>query len=318
MIAIIGILVALLLPAIQSAREAARRASCVNNLKQVGVALHNYLSSHKTFPPGRYGCNSAGTSGPPCRCPTGVNLTQGSSTFVLLLPYMEDAAMYESAHVQEGGVFNWAMSPAWFSYADRAAVARLRPTILVCPSNTALPRCELCVGSGWYPIEGEAGTSSYAMCQGTYGPLDMPYNPSKGAQESSDIAPMSLCGNSGMFNMGIWLKPSKVTDGLSHTLACGEIRGGDTYNGYSLWAYASRHESSLRTTKNPINTLPGSGIVRTESWGARNNGAFGSEHAGGGCNFLLGDGSVDSLQDSIDQAVYDDFATIASQRPRGI
>jgi prepilin-type N-terminal cleavage/methylation domain-containing protein/prepilin-type processing-associated H-X9-DG protein len=78
-IAIIGILIALLLPAVQQAREAARRAQCTNNLKQVGLALHNYLSSHRVFPPGRgYSCCASGTSTSGCHSPQ-----------MLLLPYLE-------------------------------------------------------------------------------------------------------------------------------------------------------------------------------------------------------------------------------------
>ena len=73
-IAIIGILVALLLPAIQAAREAARRSQCMNNLKQMGIALQNYHSSHKTFP-------------------MGVALGEGAMWSGFLLPYLEEAAL---------------------------------------------------------------------------------------------------------------------------------------------------------------------------------------------------------------------------------
>lgn len=81
-IAIIGLLIALLLPAVQSAREVARRANCTNNLKQIGLALHNYHSVHKTFPPGRL-----------------LNPVDGQghcfSAYAHLLPYLEADSLYD-------------------------------------------------------------------------------------------------------------------------------------------------------------------------------------------------------------------------------
>ena len=82
-IAIIGILVSLLLPAVQSAREAARRMQCTNNLKQLGLALHNYHDAHRCFPFGNGGTRPA--SGSPAY-----------SAVSLMLPFMEQAPLYHS------------------------------------------------------------------------------------------------------------------------------------------------------------------------------------------------------------------------------
>src|ERR1700712_5128327 len=92
-IAIIAVLIALLLPAVQSAREAARRSQCINNLKQLGLAMHNYQSTARSFPPG-----------------ASKNPMPNSSTYypwgnwsaqALLLPYLEQKPLYDAAN------FSW-------------------------------------------------------------------------------------------------------------------------------------------------------------------------------------------------------------------
>ena len=79
-IAIIAVLIALLLPAVQQAREAARRSQCKNNMKQMGLALHNYHDTFTVFPPG-------GTS-------VAANLNTGHNMFADILPYFDQAAIY--------------------------------------------------------------------------------------------------------------------------------------------------------------------------------------------------------------------------------
>ncbi|MEX0818470.1 MAG: DUF1559 domain-containing protein, partial [Pirellulaceae bacterium] len=91
-IAIIGILVALLLPAVQAAREAARRMQCSNNLKQLGLALHNYHDTLKTFPPG-YVSNRPGVEGSSSWCRSGG--VQGAPWTALILPYMEQQNLHD-------------------------------------------------------------------------------------------------------------------------------------------------------------------------------------------------------------------------------
>jgi prepilin-type N-terminal cleavage/methylation domain-containing protein len=82
-IAIIGILIALLLPAVQAAREAARRSQCTNNLKQMGLALHNYNDTHKSFPQNQH------------RWGIGVTTDRWFSGIIGMLPYVEQAPLYD-------------------------------------------------------------------------------------------------------------------------------------------------------------------------------------------------------------------------------
>src|SRR6185295_18910602 len=90
-IAIIGVLISLLLPAVQAAREAARRAQCVNNLKQLGLAMHNYSSAHGSFPMGSAPTTVAGQ---------GVRNGWGNwSAQALLLPFLEQQPLYNAMNV---------------------------------------------------------------------------------------------------------------------------------------------------------------------------------------------------------------------------
>lgn len=115
-IAIIAILIALLLPAVQSAREAARRSQCKNNLKQIGVALHNYLDSHKSFPPS--GSIRAGTT---------FSGNNGSwSIHGRLLPYLEGKNVYQQVN----------LTVAWDNAINfNTGVPLLRIPIYFCPSD---------------------------------------------------------------------------------------------------------------------------------------------------------------------------------------
>src|SRR4051812_14462593 len=141
-IAIIGVLIALLLPAVQAAREAARRGQCSNNLKQIGLALQNFASTNKTFPAGRYGCDTDNV-GDCTSVPTANRV--GPSMFVAILPQVEEQSLYDVFNQDRfvggpwvttaGGDITWVPK-----YKDAIAT---RPSVFVCPTDQAPPCCEM-------------------------------------------------------------------------------------------------------------------------------------------------------------------------------
>lgn len=139
-IAIIGILVGLLLPAVQAAREAARRMQCSNNMKQLGLALHNYAAAYKHFPAGKGGTFWNGSSND-----TGNRYRL--SGFIAILPFAEQSAMYNNIQAGDGTVVPGGPA-AWVGWAPW----NVAPNFLRCPSDT-----------GARPSTREI---SYAMCKG--------------------------------------------------------------------------------------------------------------------------------------------------------
>ncbi|HVK17706.1 MAG TPA: DUF1559 domain-containing protein [Fimbriiglobus sp.] len=284
-IAIIAILIGLLLPAVQKVREAATRTKCQNNLKQIALAAHNHHDANNYFPAGRFGCDGSGT---PCN---GMSLTSvnrgGSSGFVFLLPYIEQDNVYKSLGTTEADVPWPTTDNATWRVVDKVGL-ETRPSTYVCPSDTAMPYITNS-GSG---TSINAAVGSYALVSGTNGP-------------SRGISAAVKFDNTGLFVYFHKKRMADMVDGTSNTLVVGEVYDGHLGNNPNVWSVGSRHTHCLRTTENPINTAPGTGILYNNA----NNGAFMSRHSGG-ANFALGDGSVRFLQQNMDITLYRSLSTI--------
>ncbi|MEX0642556.1 MAG: DUF1559 domain-containing protein [Pirellulales bacterium] len=286
-IAIIGILVALLLPAIQAAREAARRSQCTNNLKQFGVAMHNYLSAQKTFPPGVVRDTGGGK----------VNYRDPRVSFhVRLLPYLENQALYD----QVDWTYGWESDV-------HAVLRRSNVSGFACPSKDHNDAAYYYEANKAKAGPGEYGTH-YLGIMGAKGLLPAgsrdQYEIDTSTPKHGDFA------TNGILIRDRAISASKVTDGLSHTFLMGEMAW--DIGEIEAWVGGlSPHWQNSMVNKNVAHPLNSYKYDTSLNQLEINDTSFGSEHAGRGTHFLMGDGSVHFVSEDIE---LDTLKSLASRK----
>ena len=297
-IAIIAVLIGLLLPAVQKVREAAARAKCSNNLKQLALAASNYHGVNQSYPPGVYQLPFA--AAPKFR---------GVTMFVYLMPHME----------QDNLVRNWDMvNPLNNTNGGTAAPTAAVLSGLLCPSDI-IPQNPITNGGLWYGLTsygGNGGTRSYDPTLATNDGIFFVVGP--GSQTNINASPVRI---------------ADVTDGLSNTILIGERNhteaNGDTWvanlaapvglnyspmgtigwwassggrvaeGDVTMSAFAPINYSVPADFSNPAGMNPAVTTSNSyEYYYDRRICAFGSTHHGG-ANFALADGSVRFIVDTI-------------------
>jgi len=323
-ITIIGILIALLLPAVQAAREAARRLHCQNNLKQIGLALQNYAAQCGAFPPGAILDNSyqAGDTSSYDPWPDAISAAtgmHGTSWMLQILPFIEQSALFD----------RWDFTK---SVSGNQTTAATDVGVFYCPTRRSGVRAEDRqimfpkrapddAYTGW-----SAGGNDYAGCIGAQNAF---------ANPNASTVNRQFCGPTyvyrrdmrGVFVPNLAARLSQITDGLSNTLAVGEVPRtqwtgpapdpywwGPCHTSIDGWAAAG--SNTLFDTASAGSTNDNGQL------GGFNNDYFesaGSDH-GGGAHFGMADGSVHFMGEGINQVVYAYLGSMAdgqvAQAPR--
>jgi prepilin-type N-terminal cleavage/methylation domain-containing protein len=314
-IAIIAILIALLLPAVQQAREAARRTQCRNNLKQLGLALHNYMDAFSVFPASGYNLGQC----------NGTNVTAGiqnTNGLVMLLPYIDQAPLYNRFNMSAPfGPFN---------------ICTLYSGYTACPPFSGFPGNSAGGGGTWPNAALTATVISAFRCPSDSGTTTLTganhYGPAGGAAaqktnydfSAEQIYTSCFTWNGKqpryMFQDHSTCRMADITDGSSNSIAMGETVL-DVWNGTtSAWAYrgwvhtgtnfaAPVNRWSTATACNAgVNDLPG---VRACTWGESS-----SRHVGG-VQLLFGDGAVRFMSENMSQTLRSRLSTINDGNPVG-
>ncbi|MDR1385189.1 MAG: DUF1559 domain-containing protein [Planctomycetaceae bacterium] len=294
-IAIIGILIALLLPAVQAAREAARRMQCTNNLKQIGIAQHNYHDTHQTLPSGAVAkpievgliiSNRA----------AGADYCSGWGPLAQILPFIEQSAVWERA-----GVSSITLERAFEDIqkpGSKDAIVNTKISFYLCPSDGVLefPNKR----SGDYP---NTNSDTTALATSSYSP-HRGFFRFGGAYGAYLATPQNATLNTGVFPAAKAYNFAAITDGLSNTFVYGER---DYQTGRASYWPGTCGIGSMNYTHGYTALKINEGAY-----------AFSSKHTGG-ANFLFGDGSVHFLSETIESRKdrADDLGTIPDSAQSG-
>jgi prepilin-type N-terminal cleavage/methylation domain-containing protein len=290
-IAIIAVLIALLLPAVQQAREAARRMQCKGNLKQLGLALHNYHGSLNVFPMGM--CGWPGTAD---------GSLWGWGT--MILPYLDQAALYNSLSIATGGTSpNFNQPAAGFG----AIMNSFNPPSALLQTNLPIYRCPSDSGANLVTIPAGGLNGSLRFSTFAYGRSNYP-----GVIGSTWVNVGGLMVSNGAFAESSSVSMRDFTDGLSNTFLIGERRSPGVVNGRyvggeTIWAGANDDQGpaidwqgfaihlGYCDQSNTLNLTSASapGVSSDKPYTS-----FGSQHTGGS-HFLMGDGAVRFISENI-------------------
>lgn len=226
-IAIIAVLIGLLLPAVQKVRAAAARISCANNLKQIGLACHNYESSHGRLPPGYLGPipneRAYGTQ---------VDQIQHVGLLVYLLPYIEQESVYRQLQIE----FNpQRTGPAWYTNVTNWQLAQTRITLLECPADNLSDTPTWGVAMSLHAFNYQATILPNTDDNTWFDTVGLnPSNPATlGRTSYTGCAGLAGRGSSaawgryeGVFTNRSQVALTQIADGTSNTLLLGEVDGG--------------------------------------------------------------------------------------------
>ncbi|HUY36113.1 MAG TPA: DUF1559 domain-containing protein [Pirellulales bacterium] len=301
-IAIIGLLVGLLLPAVQAARESGRRAQCTNNLKQIGIALHDYHDVLRQFPPA-YVVSPSGNvpMGPPD--PGTGDTGPGYGFLMLSLAYQEQRALYET--------FNKDL-PCW-SPANAVAAATTVP-IYICPSATNMNPDPYDVINASGKTLAVFARSNYVGVAGRFSPWQQYYDPALDLTQVCD----------GVLYRNSRTRLADIRDGTSQTLIVSEqtpyhsdstwvgvVPGGVT-NPAPTFAFVgsdpSASQVNAHTGPTPLEVPP---IIKPPNQPFANTDEVWAEHPNG-ANVLLCDGSVRFVSETVDHLTWSRLGTRAA------